>query len=631
MNKLWKILKPPFYFFAAFLCAALISELVVRTFLPQKIYPVYNESAFGLLSVYKADFNGEVESGFPAYSFKLTVNSRHLRDLEEIEYAKDPSIFRVMLIGDSRTYGVYVNDDETFPYYLEKLLNKKIEGRLFEVINPGPLGGLGEIYWYLKNEGYKYSPDLVVLFSPQEYVKGLNPAMTKNVKYKKIRIDRGSGKDVTVDLEDLEINLNYQPSALLTAWIIRYFPFWDELSARSQLLTLMRTKLNTLFASENREVEDAEKSVHLYLKSLGIKLDDEITWKINDAVSFRDSPNAKVAGLEKAFYFSFLNDFSNLTQKIGSEFLVVNLPTHEKVYAYGNSKEESDLAPFKAIRYFKLNPKIYSEVLIGNLVPMFFPEDMHFTPAGNQLTAILLFNYLAQNDLIPTNMEPGVLADPFDAATLDELKNINARLNRFFSTIPKNLINTERATSKEYKEIYIRSIIPYIRAHLENNPGDFLGHYQAGLIYLNEQNLLDESDYNKALEHFLSALKLAQDIPWLSAELSHHISFIYYKLGNWLFAEKYALQAIETNPGYPFYHQAIGELYLYAGRYENAITAFKRSLELNPNNPNAFLFSGQAYLRLNDPEKAKDMFQRVLRIQPENKSAQLALEQFTRP
>jgi hypothetical protein len=75
---------------------------------------------------------------------------------------KSPKVLRIMAMGDSMTFGVGANDDETAPYYLEKQLNAK--GLPVEVINAGA-GHAGTIKHYLnlKNFHLKYQPDLVLL------------------------------------------------------------------------------------------------------------------------------------------------------------------------------------------------------------------------------------------------------------------------------------------------------------------------------------------------------------------------------------------------------------------------------------------------------------------------------------
>jgi hypothetical protein len=93
------------------------------------------------------------------------MNSRGLRDVEH-GYEKPPGTFRILALGDSFTAAVEHPLEVTWTKLLERRLDTAAEadGLRFEVINAGR-GAAGTAYqylWYL-NEGYRYSPDLVIL------------------------------------------------------------------------------------------------------------------------------------------------------------------------------------------------------------------------------------------------------------------------------------------------------------------------------------------------------------------------------------------------------------------------------------------------------------------------------------
>ena len=87
----------------------------------------------------------------------FTTNSRGLRDREH-SIEKPPGTLRVVVLGDSFAWGYGVNDDVVFP----RLLESQLAG--VEVINLGVAGyGLRQEFAYLKLEGMRYEPDLVIL------------------------------------------------------------------------------------------------------------------------------------------------------------------------------------------------------------------------------------------------------------------------------------------------------------------------------------------------------------------------------------------------------------------------------------------------------------------------------------
>jgi hypothetical protein len=88
----------------------------------------------------------------------LSSNSRGLRGSSEHAYEKPPGTLRILALGDSFTFGSEVSDNETWTYYLEKLVPGS------EVINFGVQGyGHDQMLLYLQEEGVKYHPDIVIL------------------------------------------------------------------------------------------------------------------------------------------------------------------------------------------------------------------------------------------------------------------------------------------------------------------------------------------------------------------------------------------------------------------------------------------------------------------------------------
>ena len=109
--------------------------------------------------------NASGRSFNPFYEFDalVTFNSRGIRGPESLGYAKAAGVFRVLLLGDSFMEAVQVNDDETFGEQLAGLLQAEL-GKPVEVVNAG-VSGFGtdqELLW-LREEGVKYAPDLVLL------------------------------------------------------------------------------------------------------------------------------------------------------------------------------------------------------------------------------------------------------------------------------------------------------------------------------------------------------------------------------------------------------------------------------------------------------------------------------------
>jgi hypothetical protein len=88
----------------------------------------------------------------------LNSNSRGLRGPTEYKYERTPGKHRVVVLGDSFTFGAEVSDDETYSHYLASSLPNT------EVLNLGVSGyGHDQMLLYLKEEGVKYHPDVILL------------------------------------------------------------------------------------------------------------------------------------------------------------------------------------------------------------------------------------------------------------------------------------------------------------------------------------------------------------------------------------------------------------------------------------------------------------------------------------
>jgi lysophospholipase L1-like esterase len=95
------------------------------------------------------------------------ANSRGWRDVEH-QYENSNRAFRILVLGDSITFGAAVSAENTYPRILEKLLQK--QGLNVEVISIAYAGwGTDQELEALVNEGVKYQPNLVIVqFCPND-------------------------------------------------------------------------------------------------------------------------------------------------------------------------------------------------------------------------------------------------------------------------------------------------------------------------------------------------------------------------------------------------------------------------------------------------------------------------------
>lgn len=95
----------------------------------------------------------------------VSISSAGLRD-GEYSLAKPPGVYRIMMLGDSTTFGWGVRQEDTTAKFLERKLNGNLPAGFnkVEVMNTG-VGNYDTVQevTYYETIGYKYQPDLVVL------------------------------------------------------------------------------------------------------------------------------------------------------------------------------------------------------------------------------------------------------------------------------------------------------------------------------------------------------------------------------------------------------------------------------------------------------------------------------------
>lgn len=102
----------------------------------------------------------EIQKGI---TVNIKSNSEGFRT-KEISPQKRKNNYRIILLGDSTTFGWGVNQDERFSFFLEKKLNTLQKSIQYEVINfgiPGYTSFHGKAVF--DHHALKYSPDLIIL------------------------------------------------------------------------------------------------------------------------------------------------------------------------------------------------------------------------------------------------------------------------------------------------------------------------------------------------------------------------------------------------------------------------------------------------------------------------------------
>ncbi len=105
-------------------------------------------------------FTDRFKMGLP---YRISVSNIGFRG-PDVTVSKPAGTYRILCLGDSYTFGAYVNDEQTWPFQLETRLREDLPGRPLEVINAGISGfTIVDELGFLKEHGLDLRPDAVVV------------------------------------------------------------------------------------------------------------------------------------------------------------------------------------------------------------------------------------------------------------------------------------------------------------------------------------------------------------------------------------------------------------------------------------------------------------------------------------
>ena len=157
---------------------------------------------------------------YPIY----TINADSLHEVKNYSEDKPPDTYRIITLGDSFTYGLFVSTKENWTELLENILNSRLHCppyKHFDVINLAMTSyDIEDSVERMRSRGTKYQPDLVIWFLKQDDFDQINEiTYPLAVEYlKKLGGDNGHiGDYITDDLRKemgIEKITQYQTKAL---------------------------------------------------------------------------------------------------------------------------------------------------------------------------------------------------------------------------------------------------------------------------------------------------------------------------------------------------------------------------------------------------------------------------------
>ena len=343
----------------------------------------------------------------------VRINSKGLRD-RELSYEKRPNTFRILVLGDSFVEGMQVPLEATFAKRLEIKLTES--GMIFEVINAG-FAGVGTDYGllFLRKEGYKYHPDLVLL--------GFFAGNDVQDNFRSREILQHGEKGLFYEKRGVIARLR----KFLAAHSCAYNYLGLGLATWTPQFGKVLMNLGLLSAQPAADPgTEAARPWLVFAKSYPADLEE--AWAVT---GFLISKLAKEAEVH------------------GSRLAVFSIPSREQVYSHFWERLISQ-PPFKGIEWDLEKPdRILLSLTHEYGIPFFSPlpsfrqgaktkrvyygVDGHWNSNGNDLAAGLVFDWLVQEALVPW---------PAEAPMHDARKRSGKGLTKGQSSIQESLVGT---------------------------------------------------------------------------------------------------------------------------------------------------------------------------------------------
>jgi len=307
--------------------------------------------------------------------YHVKTNSHGFRNSEEMKEQDD--VVRILAIGDSFTFGAYVNNEDTWTAWLETLLNRRYFPDVeYQVLNAGfPGYTITDEIDYMKAKGLAVQPDLVILNVTPNDVRDFAPE-------KRAKFARPNNRRVSVESDD---------SGPLVDSLRQ---FLEVHSAAFQLSRLFRFQMAIQGAED--VLQDNERA--------------------NDFAIGDDSSTDKAFTLQQLYdeylstYEAHFTELVNLLHENDIPLLVVYFPTVDQLPDDSSNIQQENLAQMASANNVPFLDLLSHYRKVGNDLTLYLytydPElgyigDGHPSRYGYYVSAEQILNFLADENLLP--------------------------------------------------------------------------------------------------------------------------------------------------------------------------------------------------------------------------------------
>ena len=369
-----------------------IIESTLRWALPQVTYSRLLESVgeqytscdfipFTLKSNYQAKSPSQE---YPGKYVTVSTNSLGLRG-GEVSLTKPKGTKRILVLGDSYTFGVYVENEQAYPAVVETLLRG--DGHRVEVVNAGYADGWepDEHYAWLVNRGIQFQPDLIVYgFFIGNDISGISASCW--VEFDKRNLPTRIVDD-SIYVDSLgRIRSKVADQYTVAVEKVYRFPVLRE----SHFVILLSTRISRLFTQLARPTNPNRG------------------WG-NNPFPYILKSKSDAAMLDKEHLFlKLVKGMSSVANESGAQFMVLMLPVNFQVEPHFLPKVLGSNKFCIQRNYFaELKPKLdamevaYLDMLekMTSIPGRYYPRngEVHFNPEGHRFTAEQIVQFLDRN------------------------------------------------------------------------------------------------------------------------------------------------------------------------------------------------------------------------------------------
>jgi hypothetical protein len=385
------------FIFVLFLIGIIgVAEGYFRIFTPEPTFKNHTTSAFGIPTAFRP--NLRVQHLFGEFPFLIKTDSRHLRNFIGVSHKKPNNTFRILCVGGSIFAASGVNNNETFAYFLQKNLEKQFPEQKFEVINAAKnFWEIAEFYTFIENEAYKYAPDLVVAYF---HTGELSTMDFSELEADTIKLQRFSSHDVEIEIQGIAFNHHLNKSSAFILNLIQQIPLYDNLFNNSYLLRILEKKIRERLVDKKKFKNRLGKiNIEKTMKSWHFKPTDRIRWK----TEFGEIENTQVSQIEAMLYSIGLSKFYSLLNSINSKLAFLIIPSPQeilKLQIYPTNLNPIKINSQQTFTIINLFTKLAS-FQEKSLIPLNFPNVIHWTPAGHHIASKLAYNSMIESNIFP--------------------------------------------------------------------------------------------------------------------------------------------------------------------------------------------------------------------------------------